>query len=116
MIGGSYLTTVAVTDTQCLRQNFNGSSQQVLDIRPHPGIDIPLDAYSPLFGGPITLNVEGLRLSQSTSFPLVTGQLTTQVPASFDGAFSEDGSRFDVQFKAGTDLCRISGTIAGVRN
>ena len=116
MIGGVYVTTVAVTDTQCVRQNFNGSAQQVLDIRPQPGIVIPLNDFSPLFGGPVTLNVEGLRLSQSTSFPLVAGQLTTQVPASFDGVFSEDGSRFDVQFKAGTDLCRISGTIAGVRN
>ncbi len=115
LIGGQYSTVVEVNDSQCLFQDMRGSSQRILQLEPNPGILIPLNSFSNFFGGPVTLIVQGLRLSQSTTIPMQFGPGSSPVPAEFDGSFSDDGDRFNVEFKAGNALCRMAGTIRGER-
>jgi hypothetical protein len=114
-IGGSYSTTVEVNDSRCMFKDMRGSGERMLQLAPNQGIVIPLNEYDNFFGGPVTLNLNGLQLSQSTTIPLVFGPASAQVPASFDGAFSQDGGQFNVKFEAGNALCRIAGTIRGQR-
>lgn len=117
LINGVYATIVSITDSRCMFSgDMRGSGQRDLEINPQPHIQIPLHEYSAVFGGPVNLMVDGTRLFQSTTIPLQFGPVTSPVPASFDGAFSEDGNSFDVRFQAGTDFCRIGGTIHGSRN
>ena len=114
-IGGSYSTVVEVNDSRCLFRDMRGSSQRVLELAPNAGVMIPLHSFSNIFGGPVTLNVDGLRLSQSTTIQMVFGPASSPMPATFDGAFTEDGEQFNVNFKAGNNLCRVAGTIRGQR-
>lgn len=117
LIGGIYATIVSITDSRCMiQEDMRGSWEGAVDVTPRPGVLIPLEQFSGFFGGPVILNVDGLRLSQSTKIPMKFGPLTAPAPARFEGAFSEDGSSFEVQFQAGTDFCRVGGTIQGSRN
>lgn len=115
LIHGSYMTTVAVTDSRCFTQNLRGTWRGVTEIQPQPGILIPLQNFAPLFAGPVVIQVEGLVVRQSTQIQMQAGPISGGVPADFDGAFSNDGSTFNLRFTAGTPLCRISGTIEGAR-
>jgi hypothetical protein len=115
MIDGTYSTVVEVNDSRCIIQDMRGSSQRVLQFAPGPGIVIPLNTFSNFFGGPVTLNVEGLNLSQSTTIPMMFGPASSDVPAEFDGAFTPDGAQFNVSFRAGNNLCRVGGSIRGQR-
>jgi hypothetical protein len=112
LIKGTYLTTVAVTDSRCF-QDLRSTRQGVVELTPQPGIVIPLNQINSVFAGPVTLNVQGLTVRQDTTVPLSFGG---SVPASFEGAFTTDASRFDVRFEAGTAICHIGGTISGIRN
>ena len=96
-------------------RDVRGSWQRNLDLQPTPGILIPLQDFGGIFGGPIILNVQGLALSQTADVPLNVGPVGSGVPATFNGAFTPDGSRFNVRFEATAPLCHISGTIEGMK-
>lgn len=115
LINGRYLTRLSVTESRCIGGDRRGSWNGTLDLKPQAGILIPLQDYGPIFAAPIILQVQGLVLKQSTQIPLNIGPLRSPVPATFDGNFLADGSRFQVRFEAGTGLCRIGGTIVGTR-
>ncbi len=112
LINGTYATTLSVTDSQCLIKDLRGTWGRVIELRPESSITIPLHEYNSIFSGPVMLNVEGLRLSQSTTVPI---DVVGSAPATFDGLFTNDGSQFNVRFEAGNALCGVRGTISGVR-
>ena len=114
LINGTYATRLTVNDSQCIRDNLRGSWNRNIDLTPRPGILLPLNQFNSMFAGPVMLSVQGLRISQATDIPVNFGFAGT-VPSRFEGAFSNDGSRFDLRFEAGNSLCRVSGTIAGQR-
>ncbi|MCL6728706.1 hypothetical protein [Sphingomonas hankyongi] len=114
LINGTYSTRLQVTESRCLQDNLRGTWQRDLELTPQPGILIPLNEFNQMFAGPVMLQVQGLILSQSTNISVKFG-LTSEVPATFNGAFAADGSTFKVQFEAGNALCRIAGTISGMR-
>ena len=116
LINGSYATTVTVTDSRCFTQDLRGTWRGMAELQPQPGIMIPLQTFTPLFAAPVTVQVAGLVISQSTQIQLRAGSIGGAVPATFNGAFSNDGSQFNVRFTAGTPICRIGGTISGMRN
>jgi hypothetical protein len=68
-----------------------------------------------MFAAPVAIQVQGLVVSQSTQVEMRAGPVAGAVPAEFNGAFSNDGSEFNVRFTAGSPLCRIAGTISGQR-
>ena len=115
LINGTYDTTLSVTDSRCLGQDLTGTWRGMAELNPQPAISIPLQTMGPLFAGPLTLDVHGLVIRQSTQLQMRSGFFGGGVPADLDGAFTTDGSRFNVRFTAGNALCRIGGTIAGVR-
>ena len=114
LINGTYATRLTVNDSRCIQGNLRGSWQRDIALSPQPGILIPLNQFNSMFAGPVMLQVQGLVLSQSTSIPVNFG-VVADAPAKFDGAFSNDGSSFDVRFEAGNSLCRIAGTLSGKR-
>ena len=115
LINGSYSTTVTVTDSRCFTQDLRGTWRGVAELQPQPDIMIPLQNFTPLFAAPIVIQVQGLVIRQSTPIQLNAGAVSGSVPATFDGAFRNDGGEFNVRFTAGTSLCRIRGTILGER-
>jgi hypothetical protein len=115
LINGAYATTVSVTDSRCLGQDLTGTWRGMAELNPQPAISIPLQTMGPLFAAPLTLDVHGLVIRQSTQLQMRSGFFGGGVPADLDGAFSNDGGQFNVRFTAGNALCRIGGTIAGVR-
>lgn len=115
LINGSYATTLSVTESRCLGQDLRGTWRGTAEIDPQPAISIPLQTMGPLFAAPVTVQVQGLVVRQSTQVRLRSGLLAGAVPADLDGVFSNDGSRFNVRFTAGNGLCRIGGTISGER-
>lgn len=116
LINGTYATTLSVTDSRCFTQDFRGSWGGTADLQPRPGILIPLQNFGPIFAAPVVIQVQGLVLRQSTQVQMRAGPVSGPVPADFDGAFTSDGSRFNVRFTAGNPICRISGTISGMRS
>ena len=114
LINGSFGTTVTITESQCLGQDLRGSWTRNIAVDPQPGIIIPLDQYNSFFAGPVTLYVEGLTIAQTARIRVNAGPIS-EVPATFEGAFIADGSRFQVRFTGGTALCRIGGMIEGLR-
>lgn len=114
-IGGDYATVVEVSESRCLFKDMRGSAQRTILLDPNPAIRIPLNEFSNFFGGPVMVNVQGLNLSQSTTIQMVFGPASSQVPATFQGAFTPDGTQFNMNFEAGNDLCRIRGMIRGSR-
>ena len=115
LIGGSYNTNVSITESQCLGRDLRGSWIRTLQVDPQPGIVIPLHEYNSFFAGPVVLYVEGLRLAQSTQIPVNFNSGVSDVPATFDGNFTADAGQFEVRFQAGMALCRVRGTIFGVK-
>ena len=115
LINGNYSTTLTVTESRCFTQDLRGSWQRNIELMPQPGIRIPLQEYSSIFAEPVILLVQGLQLSQRTQIRLSAGPVSDSVPATFDGTFTNDASRFNVRFEAGNSLCRIAGTIEGMR-
>jgi hypothetical protein len=118
LINGRYLTTLSVTESRCMGRDNRGTWRGTLNLEPgRPAILIPLQEYGPIFGGPLILNVDSLMLKQTSSeIPINVGLVSGSVPATFNGNFDADGSRFQVRFEAGTNFCRIGGTIAGARS
>ena len=112
LINGSYLTTLTISDSRCF-QDLRSTRQGVVELKPQPGILIPLNQINSVFGAPVVLSVQGLAVSQDTTIPISIGG---SVPASFNGGFTADGARFQIRFEAGSPICRIGGTISGVRN
>lgn len=116
LINGTYATTVTVSDSRCLTQDLRGSWRGTAELNPQPAILIPLQNFGSLFAAPVVVQVQGLVVRQSTQIQMRAGPVGGPVPADFDGVFSNDGSQFNVRFTAGTQLCRIGGTISGTRN
>lgn len=116
LINGNYATTLTVTESRCFSQDLRGTWRGVAELQPQPGIVIPLQNFAPLFAAPVTIEVQGLTIRQSTQIQLQAGAISGGVPADFDGAFRNDGGEFNVRFTAGTPLCRIKGTISGIRS
>jgi len=114
LINGTYSTRLTINESRCVQDNLRGSWQRNIQLTPQPGILIPLQEFNSIFAGPVMLTVRGLTLSQSTNIPVKFG-LTSDVPATFNGAFTTDASRFEVRFEAGNAFCSIAGTIAGMR-
>lgn len=114
LINGTYSTRLTVTDSRCIREDLRGSWQRDIALTPQPGILVPLNEFNAMFAGPVVLQVQGIRVHQSTTIPVRFG-VVSDAPATFDGTFAPDASRFDVRFEAGNALCRVSGTIVGVR-
>jgi hypothetical protein len=115
LINGTYSTTVAVTDSRCLTQDLRGTWRGLSELKPQPALIIPLQNFGPMFAAPVAIQVQGLVVSQSTQVEMRAGPVAGAVPAEFNGAFSNDGSEFNVRFTAGSPLCRIAGTISGQR-
>lgn len=114
LINGTYLTVLTIDSSRCMK-DLQSTHQREVEVNPQPSIRIPLNEINQIFGAPIFLNVQGLSLTQTTTISINVGPVVDTVPATFNGGFTPDGARFDVRFEAGTDLCRVSGTISGIR-
>jgi hypothetical protein len=116
LINGTYATTLSVTDSRCFTQDLRGTWAGMAELQPQPAILVPLQNFGPMFAAPVMIQVEGLVVRQSTQVQMRAGPVAGAVPAEFNGAFTNDGNRFNVRFTAGTPICRIDGTISGIRN
>lgn len=115
-LGDAYAATLTIAESRCAT-DLKGTWQRNMRLGAGPPREIPLSSFSNLFGGSVVFDAtDPTAVVQRGRILLNVGGVSVPARARFVGGFSPDASTFDVRFNASAPLCRVRGSVRGVRN